>query len=333
MAPIRVGVDFGQSHIRVGALVLSKYIVVGGTKDIKVNGPEAPDRHQVVEIFHDVNDVVKSYFGAPNFQAAVVVVPNSTSDDNKVAIAGAGARYNIMEVITENTAVAAAYAYKVKPTQSKRLAIVSVTAGILDVSIYSINSDTVFFLETNETHPEPIEFEEHHEQESSHSRPGGLIGLVGGVVGGAVKTLVLDPLDKAFDIVKNLLSSPKLTEWPVDEVVFVGKAYKSEKLKQAVKERFPNARVWSPEDIKPEELAAYGAAVIAFKQLTPEKREPSSIRWRSDGGPPDLPGNIEDAIKAAEENLRDEKPGEEYGEDDESNESSKKSIGDVHFFP
>lgn len=196
----------------------------------------------------------------------MVVVPNSTSSGNREAVAGAAraAGFNVTRVINEHTAVAAAYAEKVNPSSTRRLAVVSVTGGVLDVSIVSVNADSEFELVAQETHLEPVDFDEPKAPESKHSGPGGLFGLVGGAVGGAVKALVVDPLDKAFDVVKKLLSSPKLSKSPVDEVVFVGKASRSEKLKRAVKDRFPDARVWSPEEIEAEEVAAYGAGAAAY---------------------------------------------------------------------
>ncbi|KAL0929176.1 hypothetical protein M5K25_001120 [Dendrobium thyrsiflorum] len=321
MAPVLVGIDLGHSPLRVGGFVHTKCIVAQGTKDIKVNGLRAPSSGEVVEAFQDANQVVKSFFGGPNFEGAVVVVPNSTSSSNREAVTDAARAndFNVIEVINEQAAVAAAYAEIVKPTSNKRLAIVSVIDGVLDVSIVTVKPDLEFVVEAHENHLVPIEFEEQKAQESKHSGPGGLIGIVGGVVGGVVKTLVVDPLDKVFDILFKLLSSPKLAgESPVDEVVLIGKAFRSEKLKEVLKEKFPNARVWSPSDFGPDEVAAYGAGVLAYKQKpadttieTPPAKLPVDYEELDSGK-----GNV---------NVVEEEHGEEGGEE-ETDQSSKKFV-------
>ncbi|KAH0470946.1 hypothetical protein IEQ34_000669 [Dendrobium chrysotoxum] len=331
MAPVLVGIDLGHSPLRVGGFVHTKYIVLQGTRDIKVNGLRAPSNGEVVEAFQDANQVVKSFFGGANFEGAVVVVPNSTSSSNREAVTAAARAddFNVIEVINEQAAVAAAYAEIVKPTSNKRLAIVSVIDGVLDVSIVTVKPDLEFVVEAHEAHLEPIELEEPKAQESKHSGPGGLIGIVGGVVGGVVKTLVVDPLDKVFDILLKLLSSPKLGESPVDEVVLIGKAFRSEKLKEVLKKKFPNARVWSPNDFGADDVTAYGAGVLAYKQ------KPADTTIETP--PAKLPVDYEDQLDSGKENVNvveekhgdeggeEEKHGEEGGEE-ETDRSSKKFV-------
>ncbi|XP_020682912.1 probable mediator of RNA polymerase II transcription subunit 37b isoform X2 [Dendrobium catenatum] len=316
--------------LHVGGFVHTKCIVAQGTKDIKVNGLRAPTSGEVVVAFQDANQVVKSFFVGPNFEGAVVVVPNSTSSSNRDAVTAAARAegFNVIEVINEQAAVAAAYVEIVKPTSNKRLAIVSVINGVLDVSVVTVKPDLEFVVEAHETHLEPIEFEEQKKQESKHSGPGGLIGIVGGVVGGVVKTLVVDPLDMVFDILLKLLSSPKLGKSPVDELVLIGKAFRSEKLKEVLKKKFPNARVWSPNDFGADEVVAYGAGVLAFKQKpadpsieTPPAKQPVDYE-ESDSGK----GNVNVVEeKHGEEGGEEEKHGEEGGEE-KTDQSSKKFV-------
>ncbi|PKU82868.1 hypothetical protein MA16_Dca006166 [Dendrobium catenatum] len=74
MAPFLVGIDLGQSPLRVGGFVHTKYIVAQGTKDIKVNGLRAPTSGEVVVAFQDANQVVKSFFVGPNFEVMMKMI-------------------------------------------------------------------------------------------------------------------------------------------------------------------------------------------------------------------------------------------------------------------
>ncbi|KAG0489475.1 hypothetical protein HPP92_006338 [Vanilla planifolia] len=75
---------------------------------IDVNGDEAPSGADVVQALEDACACVKSFFGAPEFNSAVVVVPNSTGSRNSEAILSIarGAGFKVVSVIDDNIAVA-----------------------------------------------------------------------------------------------------------------------------------------------------------------------------------------------------------------------------------
>ncbi|KAG0487799.1 hypothetical protein HPP92_006610 [Vanilla planifolia] len=233
MAPLRVGIDLGASPLQVGGLVLGKYIVVNGSKDVKVNGEEAPSRVDVVQALKDARDCVKSFFGAPSYNSAVVVVPNSTSSRNREEILSIarGAGFNVVNVIDENIAVAYAYAEMVSRSTTKRIVIVSNTGGVLDVSVVSVSPDgKTIEVETHDSHHEPIDLK-NWENESHKKHGPGVLGFVAGAVQEAIRV--------PFDILSAVLPGPKTGD--VDELVFVGEASKSEKLRQEVQQRYPKA--------------------------------------------------------------------------------------------
>ncbi|KAG0487797.1 hypothetical protein HPP92_006608 [Vanilla planifolia] len=124
-----------------------------------MNGEEDPCRVDVVQALEAARDCVKSFFRAPAYNSAVVVVPNSTSNNNREEILSIaqGAGFNVVNVIDENIAVAYAYAETVSRSTTKRIVIVSNTGGVLDVSVVSIspNGKTIE-IETHGSHHGPI---------------------------------------------------------------------------------------------------------------------------------------------------------------------------------
>ncbi|XP_020577795.1 uncharacterized protein LOC110022960 [Phalaenopsis equestris] len=169
-------------------------------------------------------------------------------------------------------AVTAAYIEKERPEKETTLAIISTTGGFLDVSVINIRVNDArsmnyhLILRDHKFHSEPIDFDE--KKESSR----------GGLVGAVVKTLVFEPFEKAFQVLENILISLHIGEAKVDKLVYVGKASKSEKLREAANKSFPHAGEWEGID-DPEEVAAHGAAFLSYD----DKRLPVS-----------LPGSIAD---------------------------------------
>ncbi|KAH0462402.1 hypothetical protein IEQ34_009977 [Dendrobium chrysotoxum] len=223
---------------------------------LKLTGAAASTtKAEVVAILKDAVDVVKSFFGAQNFDAAVIVIPNDTrqkSQDDIISY-GRGNGFNITQVIKEHTAVSAAYVDKVQPNISTNLAIISLTGGIFEISVVSIvpvQNQYVryhFILQAHKAHPEPIDLDESKDQ--AHDRSG-IIGLIGG----AAKALVVDPFENVLGILKHILEIPNIKKTEVDKVVFVGKAARSEKVRKAVKESFSKAEVWEGID-NPDEIS------------------------------------------------------------------------------
>ncbi|PKA53882.1 hypothetical protein AXF42_Ash011362 [Apostasia shenzhenica] len=275
MAPTRISIDLVQSPLQIGGLVIGKYIVSPGSKAIKVNGEVAPTYQEVKQAMDDARTVVKSFFGSPSIDAAVLVLPNNTSDDRMDEVNGAaqGAGHNITQVIREYTAVAAAYLYKEKPTLLTTVIIISFSGNVIDVVVLDVSPvrphefistnvedfDYTHVVHFHSTHGEPIDFEK--QNEGRESGPGNILGLVGS----AIKSVVLGPIELALNILENFLSSDNLKGCPEPKhVIFVGKVSGLEKLRQPVKKRFPQAQEWAG-DCDPVELAAYGAAVLSFK--------------------------------------------------------------------
>ncbi|PKU86290.1 Heat shock 70 kDa protein [Dendrobium catenatum] len=260
MAPTRIGIDLTDSPLKVGGLVEDRYIVVEGSKGLKLRGAAASTtKEEVVAILKDAVDVVKSSFGAPKFDAAVIVIPNNTSEKHQDDIIsyGRGNGFNITQVIKEHSAVSAVYAKKVQPKISTNLAIISLTGGILEISAVSI-VPYHFVLEAHEAHPEVIDLDESKDRKGSGSGTRRIIG-------GAVKALVVDPFQNALaGILKNVVEILNIKKTKVDKVVFVGKASRSEKVRKAVKEKFSKAEVWEGID-NPDEIVVYDAVYLSYE--------------------------------------------------------------------
>ncbi|XP_028555090.1 endoplasmic reticulum chaperone BiP-like [Dendrobium catenatum] len=237
------------------------------TERLKLRGVAASTtKEEVVAILKDAVDVVKSFFGAPNFDAAVIVIPNNTSEkyQDDIISYGRGNGFNITQVIKEHTAVSAVYVKKVQPKISTNLAIISLTGGILEISVVSIvppinqYEHYHFVLEAHEAHPEVIDLDGSKDQKGSRS---GIIGIIGGTA----KALVVDPFENILaGILKNIVEILNIKKTEVDKVVFVGKASRSEKVRKAVKESFSKAEVWEGID-NPDEIVAYGAAYLSYE--------------------------------------------------------------------
>ncbi|PKA46243.1 hypothetical protein AXF42_Ash019994 [Apostasia shenzhenica] len=271
MAPIRVGIDLVQSPLRVGGLVLGRYIVVRGSMEVKITGKTATNE-QVMLGVTEARNVVQSYFGSPSFDAAVLVVGNNLSDNRLEIISGIARSigFNVTQVVREYTAISAAYYEKENLERDTTIVIISLNGGILDVSLLTLELSYQYVLHFHEASREPIHFEKH--QEESHQ-----FGGIFGFVAGAVKTVVLDPIDKAFNILKDILSADKFKEHPEpSKVVFVGQAGGFEKLRQAAKERFPQAEVWAGVD-DPTELGAIGASVLSYQDRKLEMNPRSKL--------------------------------------------------------
>ncbi|KAL0918103.1 hypothetical protein M5K25_010094 [Dendrobium thyrsiflorum] len=267
MAPTRISIDLTESPQKIGGLVMGRYIVNEGSKGLKLMGAAASTtEEEVVAVLKDAVDVVKSFFGAPKFDAAVIVIPNDTrlkyQDD--IISYGRGHGFNISQVIKEYTAVSAAYLEKVQPSISTNLAIISLTGGFLEVSVVSIvHTEDLFvryhfILQAHKIHPEVIDLDESKDQQKGSGS--GIIGFIGG----AAKALIVDPFENFLGILKNILESPNIKNTKVDKVVFVGKASRSEKVRKAVKESFSKAEVWEGID-SPDEIVAYGAAYLSYE--------------------------------------------------------------------
>lgn len=245
--------------------MLGRYLVMDGSKGINTNATLG--KEDVVGSLEEVRGIVKSYFGGPNFDAAVIAVPNTTSDENRKAINdyGRGAAFNITQIINEYTAVAVAYVEKVRPTNNTNLAIISISAGIFDVSIVSISPENTenllykYIVTEHQAYPELIDFDK--QASSGGAIASGLLGSVGGVV----DNLVLDPIEKTFDILSSFLEKVGKKDG-VGKVVFVGKKLSSETAQKKLITSFPNAEVWEG-TTNPEELAAYGAAVVSDRDM------------------------------------------------------------------
>ncbi|XP_028555944.1 endoplasmic reticulum chaperone BiP-like isoform X1 [Dendrobium catenatum] len=267
MAPTRIGIDLTELPLKVGGLVEDRYIVVEGSKGLKLRGAAtSTTKEEVVAILKDGVDVVKSSFGAPNFDAAVIVIPNNTSEkyQDDIISYGRGNGFNITQVIKEHTAVSAVYVKKVQPKIFTNLAIISLTGGILEISVVSIvppinqYEHYHFVLEAHEAHPEVIDLDGSKDQKGSGS---GIIGIIGGTA----KALIVDPFENVLaGILKNIVEILNIKKTEVDKVVFVGKASRSEKVRNAVKESFSKAEVWEGID-NPDEIVAYGAACLSYE--------------------------------------------------------------------
>lgn len=296
-----IGIDLCQKPLRVGGSALGKYLVGKGSKAANLSDgegepgffggvssmqftsgipgdfpPQVIPTHEVdnssirelVQCFHDARQVCKSYLGSGEIKAAVVVVPNSSGRRTfrDIKIAGSSANVPIQEVITENNAVAVAYGVKTKLALQTKLCIVSDTSGILDVSLVSIKphdierGDYECTLLRHDAH-RGSEEREQHVKHSVAGFIGAALSMMSNVNNVAVEaspftTAIEDIVSKSLEVAKS----------NVVKLVFVGKVAGSEKLQEEVKGRFPHAEVWNVIDGSPEELAAYGAAVLAAGQ-------------------------------------------------------------------
>ncbi|KRZ77404.1 hypothetical protein T08_13202, partial [Trichinella sp. T8] len=124
----------------------------------------------LVDGFTDALEIVQSSLGGTDIHSSVVVVPNATGSRNRDAIAFLGESnrnvvVNVVEVVSEYTAVAAAYGGKVKPNKTKTLAIISTTGDIIDVCVVSVQPKDIlneiyeYNLEGQKSHLEKIDFE------------------------------------------------------------------------------------------------------------------------------------------------------------------------------
>ncbi|XP_020702554.2 uncharacterized protein LOC110114129 isoform X3 [Dendrobium catenatum] len=236
MAPTRIGIDLTELPLKVGGLVEDRYIVVEGSKGLKLRGAAASTtKEEVVATLTDAVDVVKGSFGAQNFDAAVIVIPNNTEQKGQDDIIsyGRGRGFNITQVIKEHTAVSAVYVKNVEQKISTNLAIISLTGGIFEISVVSIVPPSPFIdnyefvLRAYETHPEVIDFDEPSKDQKGSSGSG-----IIGIIGGAAKALVVDPFENVLGILKNILESPNIKKTEADKLVFVGKASMSEKVRR-----------------------------------------------------------------------------------------------------
>ncbi|PKU86286.1 uncharacterized protein LOC110114121 [Dendrobium catenatum] len=290
MAPTRIGVDLTEFPQRIGSVKMGRYIVVEGSKGLKLKGAAASTtKEEVVAIMKDAVDVVKSFFGSQNFDAAVIVIPNATrkkSQDDIISY-GRGNGFNITQVIEEHTAVSAAYIEKVQPKLTTNLAIISLTGGILEISVVSIvpvEDQYIGYhviLKAHKAHPEVLDLDESKDQ--GHDQKGGGSGIIG-LIGGAAKALVVDPFENVLGILKNILEIPNIKKSEIDKVVFVGKASRSEKVRKAVKESFSKAEVWEGID-DPDEIVAYGATYLSYedKKIKMYMPDDPNVDLRPDG--------------------------------------------------
>ncbi|KAL0918101.1 hypothetical protein M5K25_010092 [Dendrobium thyrsiflorum] len=265
MARTRIGIDLTEVPQRIGGLVMGRYIVNEGSKGLKLTGEAASTTNEeVVAVLKDAVDVVKSFFNAENFDAAVIVTPNDTKkkSQDEIISYGRGNGFNITQVIQEHTAVCAAYVEKVQPKISTNLAIISLTGGFFEISVVSIvytgkkYAPYYFCLRAHKVHPELIDLDESKDQKVSGSGRKGLIGV-------ALKALHVNPFEIILGILKKILEDPNFYKVKVDKLVFVGKASSLEKVREAAKESFREAELWEGID-NPDEIVAYGAAYLSY---------------------------------------------------------------------
>ncbi|KAL0918110.1 hypothetical protein M5K25_010101 [Dendrobium thyrsiflorum] len=292
MAPTRISIDLTDIPQKIGGFVMGRYIVVEGSKGLKLMGAAASTTNEeVATVLKDAVDVVKSVFNAENFDAAIIVIPNDTKQKHQDDIIsyGRGHGFNITQVIKEHTAVSAAYVEKVQPNISTNLAIISLTGGIVEISVVSIvpiDDPYVryqFILQEHKAHPAVIDLDESKDQQKGSGS--GITGFIEGVANAA--------LVNVLDILQNILESRNIRKAEVDKVVFVGKASRWETVRKAVKESFSEAEVWELGIDKPDEIVAYGAAYLSHLNMVMPMYLPDDLLvdqrghgWMREEGPP-----------------------------------------------
>ncbi|MES6669698.1 hypothetical protein U6Y00_12180, partial [Cutibacterium acnes] len=269
-------------------------------------------------------------------EAAVVVVPNGTSQKNCDAVAlvcrGERSRLKAAKVLVAKVweGVAAAYADKVKPSKVKTLAIVSTTEGVIDLNVISVHPRYLlreqydFKLEARVEHLEntTINFAKLNELDQIFSQQ--LFSLLSKIpVIGSLLDNTKDIYSSIMAEVKNtLLRNPDLKKpsaAAVDAIVFVSSEPALISLREMVKMMYPKATVW--DDIDADEIAAHGGAVLALDSTKPPPPLPPPRKET----PKNSDSDDEDDETEDEPNINDY----EFTEDDirDAADELKKTIG------
>ncbi|CAF1113872.1 unnamed protein product [Brachionus calyciflorus] len=238
-----------------------------------------------------------------NIIQAVITVPAYFNDSQRQATKDAAkiAGLDVLQLLNEPTAAALAYGYDKKLNNKSKILVYDLGGGTFDVSVMEINNgefkiiaiggDTLlggtdfdnslthhFAKLINDKHKinltkksllrlrnecEKVKRELTQMQETTIEIDGLFDGFdfVEKITRSTFERLNLDLFKKTIEIVETTLKSANLTRDDIDDIVLVGGSSRIPKIKQMLLEFFNGKTI--KQDINPDEVVAYGAAIQA----------------------------------------------------------------------